>query len=86
MTSLRENLRGAGAMERSRYRIPMWTWWRDTSQIRKNIIASKRSQRNCENSLIVMDCVGATKSKPLKRLIGVQRCVSTGLKAGVNEM
>jgi hypothetical protein len=39
----------------------MSTQWRDTSQIRKNIIAYEASQRSCENLSIVMGYVGVTK-------------------------
>ena len=73
----------AEAMDRSRYRIPMWIWWRDTSPIRKNIIANARLPRNCENSSIVTGCVGM-----MKEAVETANDVyvrSTGLKAGVNE-
>jgi REP element-mobilizing transposase RayT len=51
----------AEAMERSRYRIPTWTWWRGTSPNRKNIIGNGRLQTNCESSSIVTAFIGTTK-------------------------
>jgi REP element-mobilizing transposase RayT len=49
------------AMARSRSRNRMRIAWRDTSRIKKSIIACVRSPRNGENLSVVTGCVGATK-------------------------
>src|SRR5213080_666115 len=71
-------------MARSLSQNRTWVMSHDTLQIRKNIIARARSQRNCEGSLTATGCIGRTR-KAVKTATGPEVAQITGLKAGVNK-
>src|ERR1043166_5316658 len=84
MTSSQENSPGAEVTAHSPYRNRIWTKLRDTSQIKRNIIAYAPSRRNSKSLPIATDCSGRIR-KAVKTALCFHDADNTGLKPGVNE-